>query len=178
MKNNKQYVAGLLLSAFLLVLVAPMSSEAATVATYQPKTKAEMVAYLYGRISQLLEIQLSLEKSGGNTITPAMLNYATIETREASDILTNSAILRGEVELYGKSTATVWFEYGEDEDFLDLKTRTVKVASVYDRAVRSQVTKLKDDQKYYFRMMTVDSNGVVQFGDVYDFRTDEIETTN
>lgn len=176
MKIEKQYLVMVFMAMFLLVLSLPTISNAATTAvTYKPQTKAEMVAYLYGRISQLLEIQQALEKSGSNVVTAEILNYTSIETREADDILATSAVLRGEIGLYGNSTASVWFEYGEDEDFLDFKSKKVKISNVYDRAVRIPVTKLKDDQKYYYRMATVDKNGVVQYGDIDDFRTEELK---
>jgi phosphodiesterase/alkaline phosphatase D-like protein len=163
---------------FLLVmLVIPTNLFAATtgVSTYQPRTTNEMIAYLYGRISQLMELQQMLGGQNNNSgaTTQSSLGYVLGETRTASDVLDTSAILRGEVTLYGNSTATAWFEYGQDSDFLDQKTRHATIKSAYDRAVRIQVKNLESDDRYYFRVVTQDKNKIVKYGEVFAFRTDE-----
>jgi len=178
MKNGKIYFAGAMLGALLLVTIVPLRSDAATatsVATYQPRTKAEMIAYLYGRISQLLEIKQSMERSGGNVTSSSILNYVIVETRGADDVKATTATLRGEATIAGKISSSVWFEYGQDEDFLDLKTGKKTVSTIYDRAVRIPVTKLEDDQRYYFRIVSMDKTGTIQYGEIYQFRTDELD---
>lgn len=177
MKNGKLYFAGAMLGALLLVTIVPLRSEAATtVVTYQPRTKAEMIAYLYGRISQLLEIKQAMERSGSNVISSSVLNYVIAETRGADDVKATTAILRGEVTISGKLSTTVWFEYGQDEDFLDLKTGKKTVSTIYDRAIRMPVTRLQDDERYYFRIVSLDKNGTIQYGEIYQFRTDELDS--
>ncbi|MEY3784206.1 MAG: hypothetical protein RLZZ230_528 [Candidatus Parcubacteria bacterium] len=176
MNTIKKYATGLTLGVMFLSAFIPLTTQAATtVATYQPRTQAEMVAYLYGRISQLLEIQQSLSKSGNSVVTSSMLSYVTISTYRASDITEKSAVLRGEAVIVGKTTASIWFEYGEDEYFLDQKTAKKTVASLYDRGVRITVNNLKDDKHYYFRIAALDKNGIVTYGETYTFRTHELK---
>jgi len=171
MKINQKTVVGLFLIA---LMVAPSITLAANAAlSYQPQTQAEKIAYIYGRISQLLEMQQQLKDSGQTTLTTSVFDYITIDTYGADEETEVSAVLRGEVLLFGKETASAWFEYGKDSDFLDLKTSQRSVRSAYDRAVRTTVTRLEDDQRYYFRLAAVDSEKVVHYGPISSFRTDE-----
>ncbi len=159
----------------MVALVVPQFSLASQVSTYQPRTTNELIAYLYGRIAQLLEIQRMIENGGTAPVTAPAFNFVSVHTRSASEVEANTAVLRGEVFLYGDVTASVWFEYGEDADFLDLRTRKVSVRSLYDRAVRAEVKSLEDEERYYFRIAAADSRGNVSYGDVYAFRTDEAD---
>lgn len=167
-----------LITFFMVLLIfIPSVSNASTVFNYQPQTKAEMIAYLYGRISQLLDMQKTLKNGGtisslSNTFS---LDYVTVATHKAIDIEETTAVLRGEVNLYGDMTASAWFEYGEDEDFLDQKTSKKSIRSVYDRAVRIQVKNLEDEKRYYFRLVTLSKDGSVSYGKIYGFRTDEAD---
>ncbi len=170
----KKISLGVLALAFMFTVVAPVSVLAqSNTFSYQPRTVAEKVAYLYGRISQLLEIKQQLENSGQSEVSSSFFNTITLDTHSAADKTSNSAILRGEVLLSGEATAKVWFEYGEESDFLDQKTRQSSVSSAYNRAVRVSVTRLKEDQRYYFRIAASDKEGVVYYGSVFAFRTDE-----
>jgi len=163
--------------AFILLVsfVTPVVASAQTI-SYKPQTKGEQVAYLYGRIAQLMAIKTLLDK--GNTLQEAVnqssVDFATGETRSALEVTDTTAVLRGEVTLFGDTTAKAWFEYGVDEDFLDQKTRQVSIRGAYDRAVREVVTKLLDDERYYFRIAVM-TGEIVQYGEVYGFRTDEPE---
>lgn len=163
-------------SLFMLALITPSASQAATqTSAYQPQTQEEIRAYLYGRIAQLMQIKQLLDQ--GNTLQQAVdqvtVDYATISTYKATEIEATTAILRGEVNLSGKATASAWFEYGIDDDFLDQRTNKVSVRTAYERAVRVQVRNLKEDQRYYYRIVTQDNNKLVTYGQVYGFRTDE-----
>ncbi len=167
--SKKSTVVGLLMMA---LVVTPFGVSAAT---YQPQTKAEIIAYLYGRISQLMEIKQSLER--GDTITEATrqtdIGLVTVDTHKATEIEDTTAVLRGEVSLFGEATADAWFEYGQDEDFLDQKTRKQSVRTVYDRPVRISVSRLEEDERYYFRIVALDRDGNAYYGSVFQFRTDE-----
>lgn len=162
-------------SLFLLLLVIPVLSQAATqTLSYKPQTKQEMIAYLYGRISQLLEMQQAYGQTGSvSTPNQSLFDYVSVETHSATDVADTTAILRGEVILFGKATANAWFEYGQDSDFLDQRTNKVSIRSAYERAVRIQVRNLEPDERYYFRIVTEDKNKLVKYGPVYAFRTDE-----
>lgn len=172
MKNSKKYVLGILLST-LIIYSVPSFSLASTF-NYQPRTQAEMVAFMYGRISQLLEIKQILEQGGGSCSAIGLVaNNKLIQTHSAADIEANKAILRGEIIITDNNRLTTWFEYGEERDFLDLRTRKVVASSIYDRAVRTPVTNLKDDTRYYYRMVAMNNTGSVQYGEIYQFRTKE-----
>lgn len=174
--THKSWSLIVLMAIFASAVAMPERATAQSAITYQPRTQAEMVAYLYGRISQLMEIKAQLERGGTiSGITQTGLSLALADTRSASDITPTTAILRGEVILFSGSTAKVWFEYGRDQDFLDRKTNQITVKSAYDRAVRSQVSNLQSDARYYFRIVSQDNKGNLQYGPIFAFRTDELE---
>ena len=175
MKNLSHTISAVLIVSMVLVMT-PAEAFAQTL-NYQPQTQAERIAYLYGRIAQLLQIKQLLDqgKSWNEAVALAQVNYVTIQTHKALEVEATTAILRGEVNLYGKATAQAWFEYGLDDDFLDQRTGKVTIRSAYERAVRVGLRNLKPDERYYFRLVTSDSNGIVTYGDIYAFRTDELE---
>jgi len=164
-----------LVAIITTVAVIPERAFAQSTITYQPRTQGEMIAYLYGRISQLMEIRELLERGGSvSSIAIPGLSLVSTETRNASEITGTTAFLRGEVILFSDSTARVWFEYGRDQGFLDQKTSQMNVRTAYDRAVRFQVRNLTDDTRYYFRIVTQDNKGNLQYGSVFSFRTQEL----
>ena len=176
MKNTSIFASALAV-VLMLAVVAPSVASAQSIG-YQPRTQAEMIAYLYGRITQLMEIKAMLERGAANQgyyQSDGGYSSVAIDTYSAQSETHESAILRGEVVLYGDTTATAWFEYGEDEDFLDLKTRKASVRSAYDRAIRQQVRYLDDDERYYFRIVAQTNNGKLIYGPIESFRTDEID---
>ena len=166
--------AAIFVLIFALVTLVPSFAMAQTTFSYQPRTQSEMIAYLYGRIAQLIEIKEMLERGGTVSIpTQSTFALATAETRQATDVAATTAILRGEVVLYGTATARVWFEYGIERDFLDQKTNQLTVRSAYDRGVRVLARNLKSDTRYYFRIVSQDNIGTLNYGPVYSFRTHE-----
>lgn len=160
-----------------LVIFIPSISHAQTSINYQPQTNAEIIAYLYGRISQLLDIQETLKTGGtiSSLDSDFSLDYVSVTTHSAIEVEETTAVLRGEVNLYGDMTASAWFEYGEDDDFLDQKTSKKTIRSAYDRAVRIKVSNLEDEERYYFRLVTLNKDSSVSYGKVYSFRTDEAD---
>ncbi|MCA9361997.1 hypothetical protein KC906_01350 [Candidatus Kaiserbacteria bacterium] len=166
----KSEVASVLL---LVIFVPTVVSAQSTPYPYQPRTQSEMIAYLYGRIAMLLEFQAMLEDGAQRGLSVAPFSFATIDTHRALEITDKSAVLRGEVVLYGEATARAWFEYGQDEYFLDQKTNRVVVRDAYGRAVRQTVRNLQEDDRYYFRLVAEDQNGLVIYGPIYSFHTDE-----
>jgi len=175
MQKISTVVISLLLVVICFGLPANTYAESATLA-YQPTTKPELIAYLYGRIYQLMAIQQQLH-GGVPSASPSMSGsvLVRIDTHKATEVEDVTAVLRGEVNLIGKTTAIAWFEYGIDESFLDQKTSKINVKSAYDRAVRTKVSKLVPDKRYYFRIATEDKSGKVSYGPVYQFRTDELK---
>lgn len=176
MKNIQLKLTSLLVAVTMLITAVPNAAQAQSVIQFQPRTTQELIAYLYGRIVQLQEIQKLMGRGGSSqTGTQSLTNYVTVETKKADRITNFSAVLRGETLLFGKATAEVWFEYGQDEDFLDFKTRKKTVRSAYDRSTRNYVKNLEDDERYYFRLVAKDNKGVVTYSSIYSFRTDEDE---
>lgn len=175
MQRISTVVISLLLVAICFGLPSNAYAESPARA-YQPTTKAELIAYLYGRIYQLMEIQQQL-RGGVPPVSPLPSGsvLVRIDTHKATEVEDVTAVLRGEVNLIGKTTASAWFEYGTDESFLDQKTSKKTVKSAYDRAVRVNVSKLLPDKRYYFRVAAEDKSGKVSYGPVYQFRTDELK---
>lgn len=175
--NKKILVSIGVCAVFLVSAITPEAVSAqANALSYTPRTEAERVAYLYGRISQLLEIQAQLQNGGSivslgtNAVAPSSV---TVKTHRAADVNVTTAVLRGEVSLFGDATASAWFEYGEDRDFLDLRTRQVAVRSVFDRAVRTTITRLQEEEVYYYRIVTLNKDKTVSYGSIFSFRTDD-----
>lgn len=166
MKNSINFFLAVML---FVSFVIPVSANAATY--YQPQTKQEMIAFLYGRIAQLMDL-LALSDSGGGTYL-ANTNRIIMSTKSAGDVTDVTAVLLGEVIVPVDTNVVAWFEYGEDEDFLDKKTSRVNVRSAYDRAVSRDVRYLKPDERYYFRLVLETKEGVVQYGSIRSFITDE-----
>lgn len=169
MKSTASIMTCLLL---LVTLVAPISAAAST---YQPQTRGEMIAYLYGRIAQLIEIRNMLERGGAVAQSSSQFtsDLVTMDTHKALEVEATTAVLRGEVLLYGDAFAQVWFEYGTDGNFLDQRTGKYSIRTAYDRAVRVNVSRLEEDERYYFRIAGIDQSGNVYYGPIHQFRTDE-----
>lgn len=176
MKKHLVSYFGAVLVGVFMITVTPNITHAEGV-TYQPQTKGEMLAYLYGRIAQLMQIKQLVDrgKTLEQAVAEATVDYVTASTHRAVEITETTAVLRGEVNLFGKATAQAWFEYGEDEKFLDQRTNQVSIRSVYDRPVRVSLRALESDERYYFRIVVTDREGVVTYGSVYEFRTDELD---
>ena len=170
--NSKKIVAALLVVVVIGTTVPSLALAQST--GYQPQSTRELIAYLLGRIEQLQEMQRLLQNDTSRRVNnTASFDYVTVNTEKADNINAFDAVLRGEVHLFGKAAAPVWFDYGQDEDFLDFKTSKYSVRSAYDRAIRTQVRYLKEDERYYFRIVAQDKNGTLIYGDIFGFRTDE-----
>jgi len=175
MKKIQLKLTSLLIAVAMLTTAVPLTVQAQSVIQFQPRTTQELIAYLYGRIVQLQEIQKMIQGSGPQAPSQSLFDYVVVETQKADDITDTTAYLRGETLLFGDAKAYVWFEYGQDEDFLDFKTTWSYVDSAYDRAIRTQVRNLEEDERYYFRLVAEDDNDVITYGSIFSFRTDEEE---
>ncbi len=173
-KINTKICAVLLVLSFL----APLSASAQSGGIgYEPRTQSEKIAYLYGRIAMLIEIQQALiaGKSLPTGASQTTYNFVVNDTHKAQQVNALDAILVGEVTLYGRATAYAWFEYGQNKNFLDQKTSRSHIRSAYDRAVRIQVRNLEEDETYYYRVVTEANDKTVSYGPIYSFRTDEVD---
>jgi len=170
----KNYLLRVIALFIVVAVTVPNLALAESYIQYQPRTTQELIAYLYGRIVQLQEIQKLIEGgSSSQSSTQSLFDYVSVDTHKATEVTDTTAYLSAEVELHGKATAYAWFEYGQDEDFLDQKTGKVSVRSAYDRAIRKQVRSLEEDERYYFRIVAEDNKKAVKYGEIFAFRTDE-----
>lgn len=165
--------------AFVVIGCLPQYSTAATY-TFTPQTERERQAYLYGQLQQLtalravLEQALAVQRSGGvPSLGPVRSSLLSIDTKYAYGVTDQIARLTGEAILLGNEPASVWFEYGEVKNFLDLKTSRISVRSALDRAVSANIKNLEEDQLYYFRMVAIDDNDEVLYGPIRSFTTKE-----
>lgn len=163
-----------LVLALLLTSAFPQLSFAQST-SFQPTTAREMIAYLMGQIQQLQNLKAMLERAGNpaRVVAPSAVSYVTVDTFDATEETDVSAALSGEVLLFGDATAQTWFEYGQDEDFLDSKTSKKNAYTPYDRAQKVIVTRLEPDEKYFFRIVALTNDDQVLYGSVATFRTDE-----
>ena len=68
MKNYQTYlVSGLLLT--LITTFVPLKAQAQWDSSYEPRTQEELIAYIHGRIAQLIEIKRLVD--GGKTLKQA-----------------------------------------------------------------------------------------------------------
>lgn len=163
------------MAALMLGLIfVPYHSYAAT--TWQPRTNAELIAYLYGIVVQLqaqLEALKEAERDGSSTHytvnrgrNPYFVNVTTLAP---TSISRNSATLKAEVDKGGSEFIDVWFEYGEDVDDERSKTQTITYSQ--RQAVSLLVDDLDDDTDYEFRIVAEDVDGNRRYGETRTFST-------
>ena len=176
---NTKLCAVLLVLAFLV----PSGAHAQTVTQFQPQTREQIIAYLYGQITQLqilLAEKLAEERgsssslgssnsSNNNSSSRADVEVATLGVQNITE---DSVTLRGEIDLDGVDEVFVWFEY-VDEDERERETAVKRLTS--SRGDRQtfiiQVRNLKKDEKYFYRAVAEDENGDRDFGSARSFTT-------
>lgn len=180
MKNTKTFRKFIVLLFISTSLLMPVSAGAVSNSVdYQPQTVEEMIAYLYGIISQL-QAMIDAQEDNGYIGVPQPGNTGRAEkievtTQSAQNIEEDEADLEGKIDLNGERYAYVWFEYGEDSDYLDKKTGKAKVYRNNNdiKSFSSNIHGLNDDEKYYFRAVAEDSKGKKDYGSVKSFTTDD-----
>jgi hypothetical protein len=90
-----------------------------------------------------------------------------VDTRDATEITEDTALLRGRVDGNGAAT-TVWFEYGQDRS-LDDSTNDKRTGSGTSN-FSAEVTDLEPGVIYYFRAVAENDEGI-DYGSIYSFRT-------
>lgn len=101
----------------------------------------------------------------------------SVVTRSATTIDTDSATLRGKVNLDEGEVATVWFEYGTESS--DLSSDTTSMELEYgDTAYFSKtISDLDSNTRYYFRSVAENEDNVV-YGSTFNFVTDTTDTAD
>lgn len=97
-----------------------------------------------------------------------------VETIDADSVEDEYAVLRGVLTFNNTNFARVWFEYGDDEDYLDNETERVLVNKTYTPVILNmEVEDLDKDQEYFYRIVAEDQSGRISFGEIVEFFTDD-----
>lgn len=97
-----------------------------------------------------------------------------VETIDAESVEDEYAVLRGVLTFNNTNFARVWFEYGDDEDYLDYETQRVLVNKTYTPVILNmEVEDLDKDQEYFYRIIAEDQNGRISTGEIVEFFTDD-----
>ena len=107
---------------------------------------------------------------GGNSISN-LASVPIVVTDLATNILTNSADLRGQVNPNGFSTTT-WFEYGISSNLLNNTTSSQFVigSNASNNATSYYISNLSSNTTYYFRAVAQNSQGTT-YGNILSFAT-------
>lgn len=171
----------ILAAVLMLSMIVPVGVNAQTVSQFQPQTREQIIAYLFGQIVQLqilLAEKIAEERSGSSSVSSRSSNNRSeieVTTLAASSIEEDEADLRGEIDLDGEREASVWFEYGEDDNDLDFRTGKMRITDSRgdERTFRITIDDLDDNQRYYFRAVAEDEDRDRDFGKIQSFTTDE-----
>ena len=114
---------------------------------------------------------------GGNSISN-LASVPIVVTDLATNILTNSADLRGQVNPNGFSTTT-WFEYGISSNLLNNATSIQFVigSNASNNATSYYISNLSSNTTYYFRAVAQNSQGTT-YGNILSFATAILPTVN
>lgn len=123
-------------------------------------------AGLEAYIKQLQDLLARLEamQNGGSYTTTI-----NVTTRNASNIDSDSATLRGTIDTKNNEDAEVYFEYGTSRNNLNKKTATEEYSA--DTDFDSTVSNLSEGTTYYFRAVAKDQNGDKDYGSILSFNT-------
>jgi hypothetical protein len=146
----------------------------------QIQDESQYLQYLMALVTQL-QAQLAYYQQGGGGY-----NYnfddddrddgdseVEVTTEGTSDVDDDSARLRGEIDFNSSDYAYVWFEWGEDDDDLDEETSRVRVDDDDDEDFSARITRLDEDERYYYRAVAEDEDDDKDYGRVRNFRTDD-----
>tara|TARA_B100000508_G_scaffold115566_1_gene94680 strand:- start:5290 stop:6123 length:834 start_codon:yes stop_codon:yes gene_type:complete len=176
METLSHQIVRTFVSALLLVsLIIPVQASAA----FQPQTRAELVAYLYGQLAILQEIltlrladEIGEPQPGRTTSDDSEID---IDTLSARDVETDEAELQLRVDFDDTQRAVVWFEYGESKYDMDERTNKYSLTKTRDDndIIKITIRRLDEDQKYYFQAVGEDSDGNISYGSIRSFVTEE-----
>ena len=180
---NTKICAVLLVLSFLV----PVGAHAQTSGQFQPQTREQIIAYLYGQITQLqilLAERLAEERSGSNSSSNSNSSNnnsnsssradVEVDTLSAQNITDDSVTFRGEIDLDRENEAYVWFEYVDENDRERQTTKRRVTDSRGDvQTFTASVNNLRNDEKYFFRAVAEDENGDIAYGSARSFTTDD-----
>lgn len=146
---------------------------------YQPTTPVyytPTTTYYQGYIAQLEQLLAQLRALQNQTVDYRYSDRDSdveVTTRSASDVDEDTARLRGEVDFGRSDEATVYFEWGERRNDLDERTVRVVLDDNDDEDFSRRITRLDEDEVYYYRAVAIDEDGERDYGQVLSFRTDD-----
>jgi hypothetical protein len=174
-------VVALLAVAIVSFAALPQPAKAATVA----EQRAALIEEIYRLIAQIALLDgriITFEPmSRGETTTRTstriiptgnVASRVEVETLRAIDVEDEEASVYGDVNLNGQRYADVWFEYGEDDDDLDERSRMGRIDRNDRSTFRADLEDLDEDEKYYYRAVAEDPQGRRDYGRVRNFETD------
>jgi hypothetical protein len=170
---HKTITSTLLLGFFLM----PVTMYAQTSSTYQPRTQLELIAYLYGVLTQL-QAQLAAQQSGETPRTSTSYTtrnspnpfYVNVISLAPTTVGRTVATLKAEVDKGGSEYLDVWFEYGEGSR-LNQKESVAQVKNTGRQSVSVKLDDLDSDTTYSFRIVVEDEDGHRQYGQTRTFTT-------
>lgn len=179
-KRMRQSVCGLMVVA-LLVAAAPQAAEAQT---YQ-YTRAQLIAQIQQLLAEIARLDnrqfyyyqptysYQYQYRPGQVLGASnSTTRVEVETLKAIDVEDDEAAVYGNVDLNGQAYATVWFEYGEDDDDLDEQSRSGRIDRNDRSTFRADLEDLDEDEKYYYRAVARGANGYTDYGAIRSFETD------
>src|SRR3989344_5324504 len=100
-------------------------------------------------------------------------NEPDVTTRSATDVTTNSALLRGEADPNGEDT-DVWFEWGTSASNLNRDTATEDIGDgTSNESFDARITGLSANTTYFFRAVGENNEGDDR-GSILSFRTSTV----
>lgn len=135
----------------------------------RPEVDDNRIAYLQAYIERLLALLEQLENDGDIDNDDASVDVITLAETE---IETDEALLRGEIDFNNQDTAIVYFEYSRDRNDLDRETTHISIDDEDETVFTRRLTNLSDNSVYYFRAVAQDDNGDIDRGAIRSFRTD------
>ena len=100
-------------------------------------------------------------------------NEPDVTTRSATDVSTNSAVLRGEADPNGEDT-DVWFEWGTSSSNLNRDTATEDIGDgTSNESFDARITGLSANTTYFFRAVGENNEGDDR-GSILSFRTSTV----
>ncbi len=94
-----------------------------------------------------------------------------VSTRRASDIDEDRATLTGNINFRDELYAYTWFEYGDEEKYLDNNT-SKKIVYKKDGKITSRILhRLESEEYYFYRIVAQDKAGAKSYGKTIRFKT-------
>ena len=153
--------------AAAFVVLSPLTVNAAT---FEPNTKGELVAYMFGIVDTL---QAQVDAKNG---TVSGSGSSRVSNSSANVAVETTITLRSEFTATNNNAVYAWFEYGEGSKLTSKTTRTKATGAGTTRTHARSITGLKSGTTYSYRPVYEISNGTKYYGAVRTFSTTKVGT--